>query len=254
MEPKPEGSVVPHDAVALVISRAAELEQHGAATGSSLDERAIVDIGKEVGLTPDAVREALAEYHAGLLQTPDIRRQTVVGPRFLVIERTVPGPLPAVDAQLEAWLSKMVLECCRRVGGRSIWRARQGALATIQRARKKIASQRTVDDVTEITVSLVEMPRDGGRDGAVRVRLEIECRSLRQSLVAMAIGGSVTGGAGAVAATGAAVASSEPLALLGVPVLAAVAAGTYLGSRVLYRRKLDETALVFEGALDDLGR
>lgn len=246
--------MVPHDVVALVINRAAELEQHGAAAGSSLDERAVVDIGREVGLPPAAVREALAEYHAGLLQTPDAKPETVVGPRFLVIERMVPGPLPRADADVEAFLNTMLFECCRRVAGRSMWRARKGALATIQRARKKIASQRTVDDVTEVTVNLVEVPGGGGRADAVRVRFEIECRSLRQGLVATAIGGPVTSGAGAAATTAAAVASDQPLALLGLPVLGAVAAGTYLGSRLVYRRKLAETAMVFEAALDGMSR
>jgi hypothetical protein len=255
MEHTPERSMVPPDVVALVISRAAELEQQGAFTaGDSFDERAVVDIGEEVGLTPAAVREALAEYQAGLLQTPDAKQQTVVGPRFLVVERTVPGPLPPVDAHVEIFLKSMVLECSRRVGGRSMWRARRGALATIQRAGKKVASQRTVDDVTEVIVNLVEVPAAPGHPGAVRVRFEIECRSLRQGLVATTVGGSAISGAGAVAATTAAVAFSEPVALLGLPVLGAVAAGTYLGSRMMYRRKLAETALVFEGALDGLGR
>ena len=98
------------------------------------------------------------------------------------------------------------------------------------------------------------MPAGPGGTAAVRVRYEIECRTLRQGLIGTTVGGSVISAGGGGAATTAAVAFSEPLALLGLPVLGAVAAGTYLGSRLTHRRKLAETELIFEGALDGFGR
>lgn len=248
--------MVPHDAVAMVISRAAELERHGGAVagGDELDESAVVDIGKEVGLTPAAVREALDEYHAGLLQTADAKQQTVVGPRILVVERTVPGSLPGVQAQVQGFLLSKLFECCRQVGSRSMWRPREGLLATMRRVGKRLGSDRTVDDVTEVTLSLAEVAGGHGQTAGVRVRFEIECRSLRRGLVATSVGGAAASGTGAAAATGAAIAFAEPLALLGLPVLGALAAGAYLGPRHVYRRKLEETALVFEGCLDALVR
>jgi hypothetical protein len=245
--------MVPHDVVASVIGRAAELERDYVSAGTTvLDEQAVVEIGRELGLTPAAVREALAEYHAGLLHTGDADRRTIVGPRVLVLERTVPGAIGVVEGQVQAFLEGKLLDCVRRTGDRTVWRPREGLIASLQRAGKRLGRDRPLDDVTEITVALVELPTAADRDPAVRVRLEIECRSLRQGLMATAAGGTVLGGAGAVAAAAAAIVLGDPLPLLGVPAGAAVAAGAYLGPRSAYRRKLAEVELIVQGGLDDL--
>jgi hypothetical protein len=244
---------VPHDVAAVVIGRAAELEHEGGAGGGAgLDEQAIVEIGRDVGLTPAVVRQALDEYHAGLLRTSPPDQQTVVGPRLLVIERTVPGPIGRVRAELEGFLEGKLFDCCRRAGYRSVWRPREGLIATIQRAGKRLSRDRTLDDVTEITVELVELPGAQGQAPGVRLRLEVECRALRRGLVATTLGGVGAGGAGALAAAGAAITMGDPTPLLGVPPLGALAAGAYLGPRSVYRRKLAEVELILQGGLDDL--
>jgi hypothetical protein len=244
--------VVPHEVVSAVIGRAAELERDGWATaGHGFDEQSVVEIGREVGLTPAVVRKALDEYHAGLLGS-DAEQQTVVGPRVLVVERTVPGSLSRVEGLVDALLQGKLFDCCRRSGNQSMWRPREGLLATIQRAGKRLSRDRTLDDVTEITVGLVELPAAPGPPASVRVRFEVECRAMRQGLVATTVGGVAAGGAGAVAVTGAAIVVGDPLPLLGLPALGALASGAYFGSRAVYRRKLAEVELVIQGGLDQL--
>jgi hypothetical protein len=243
---------VPHDVVAMVIGRAAELERAGSTVRTGLDEQAVVDIGREVGLTPTAVREALSEYHAGLLGADERERQTVVGPHTLVIERMVPGSIAQVDAQVSAVLERRLFDCCRRTGNRTVWRPRAGLIASLQRAGKRLGRDRPLDDVTEITVVLVELPATYGRPPSVRVRLEVECRSLRQGLVAATVGGILASGAGVLAVGGTALAIGDPLPLLGVPPLGALAVGSYVVPRGAYRRKLAEVDLILQGELDDL--
>lgn len=245
---------VHRDVAAIVIGRAAELEQDRATWGAGgLDERALVEIGRDVGLSAAAVRQALDEYHAGLLQPAAAERQTVVGPRSLVIERTVPGSIERVDAELTAFLTGKLFECCRRVEHRTVWRPREGLLASLQRFGKRFGKgDRTLEDVTEITMVLVALPAGDGRGPQVRVRLEAECASLRRGMVATAVGGVAVGGAGVAATAGAALLTGDPLPLLGLPPLGALAAGSYLGPRQVYRRKLSEVELVLQGGLDQL--
>ncbi|MDQ3384945.1 MAG: hypothetical protein M3503_02875, partial [Actinomycetota bacterium] len=63
------GRPVPEDAVAAVFARAAalDLEQAPGSPPLLLDEDALVEIGTAVGLTPAAVRQAVAEHRAGAL-------------------------------------------------------------------------------------------------------------------------------------------------------------------------------------------
>jgi hypothetical protein len=242
---------VPVDAAALIIGRAAELERAvGPSTG--LDERSLVEIGRDVGVSPEAVRHALDQYHAGLLSDPDPRRHTLIGPRTLRIERTVPGPIADVDAQLARFLRRQVFECCRRSGHRSVWRPAEGLLASVQRAGQRMGRRRTLVDVTELTAALVEVPGAEGREATVRVVIEAECRALRRGLHVAALGGAVTGGVGAAAATGAALVTGDPMPLLGTVPLAALAAGAYAGSRTVYRQRLAEVELTLQGAMDRL--
>jgi len=244
---------VPADVAAAVIGRAAELEQRrGTSHSAGFDEATLVEIGEDVGLSPDSVREALDQYHAGLLPTDDDRRETVVGPRTVIVERTVPGPIGRVDAMVSGLLSRKVFDCCRRSGYTTMWRPSEGLVASIQRTGKRLSRDRTLDDVTEINVSLIELPAAAGQVPQVRVTMEAECRSLRVGLGVTAVGGVAVGGAGALATAGAAVVGGEPLVLLGAPPLAALAAGSYFGARYTYRRKLADAELILQGGLDDL--
>jgi hypothetical protein len=253
---EPAGPMIPVEAATDVIRRAAELELEGSAGSTAgLDERAIVEIGEEVGLTPAAVAEALAEYRAGLLPgEDDVERPGLVGPRHLVIDRTLPGTLAEVHAGIAGLLERQLLDCCRRTEHRSLWRPRAGLLASVQRAGRKLTRERLLEDLTEVRVTLAALPAAEDRPPSVRVRLEVECQALQRGLTSTAVGSLVVGGGGAVAAAGIALATGDPTPLIGVPILGGAAAGGVLGSRRAYRRKLADVELVLEGALDDLER
>lgn len=250
---RPPRPAIPADAAADVIRRAAELEQtRGVGESELLDEQVLLEIGREVGLEPALMREALDEYHAGLLDGAGAEQRTLVGPRHLVIDRTVPGSLAQVERAVHRLLEDKLLERCRQDGNRSVWRPRPGLVASLQRAGRKLSRLRLLEDVTQVGLALVELPSEGGRPPSVRVRLEVECRALRQGLMSAAVSGIVLGGGGSIAAAGAAIATGDPLPLLGVPVLGAAAAGGLLGARSSYARKLAEVDLVLQGGLDNL--
>lgn len=245
------GRSIPREAVARVIARAAELEQEsGAAEGTELDERALLEIGEDVGLSPELVRAALDEYSAGMLDRR--QRKTLIGPRTLIVERTLPGTLELVEPRLRGYLQDNLFECWRRSGGRSVWRPREGLLASVQRTVKKLANGRVLRDVTEISVGVVEVPAAEGQEPGVRIRLEVEARALREGLIAAALSGAVIGGVGGIAAAVVAIVIGEPLPLLGVPAGGAIAAATYYGPRQAYLRRLEEIEFFLQSGLDRL--
>ena len=234
-----------------MIARAAELEEEsGVGGGGGLDEQALLEIGEDVGLSPDLVRVALDEYSAGMLGRRE--RRTLIGPRALVFERTLPGSLEQVDAMVSGYLASQLFERWRRSTSRAVWRPREGVIASVQRTVKKLARGKVLADVTEITVGMVEVPGAEGQHPTVRVRFEVEAGGLRQGLVATAIGGSVLGGIGAVAATGVAISMGDPTPLLGVPAGGALAAATYYLPRHSYLHKLKEIEFFLQSGMDDL--
>jgi hypothetical protein len=101
---------------ATVFRRAAELEAAGVRGDAVLDDQALEDAGREVGLSPASIREALAELRGGaLVPGPAITWGTVSS------SRAVAGPRGDVLAALDDVARRNLLGVVRSTGAETVW-------------------------------------------------------------------------------------------------------------------------------------
>lgn len=220
------------DDVALVLQRAAELDQRDD-DESRFDPAVLEEVAEEAGLPREAVRQAIAELRAGALTATE---PTPTGWVSVVRHRVAPGPTQRVLAEAERFLTKQLFTPRRRQPTWSVWVPRQGLRADIARSTDFNGRLR-LDAVDEVALAVVEEPGDEAR---VHVRIELRRRVRRAARVmAIASGGAAAGGAGAAAVV---VAGIDPLLLAaGVPALAGAAGSTRAFVRV--RRRHDRVLL-----------
>jgi hypothetical protein len=116
---------------AVVFRRAAELEaagMHGDAQ-AVLDDAALEDIGRDVGLSPESVRAALVEMRHGLTEVqPPLAWATVLRCRTVRAERAY------VEAFLDDEARENLLTAVRRDHGVTVWAPPAGAAAVVVRS------------------------------------------------------------------------------------------------------------------------
>ena len=137
----PRGSKPPvkldRAALERVLARAAELQSTiSAETPAVITEDEIVAIGREVGLSPEHLRQALAEERSRVVMVEEhgfIARN--FGPGYATASRVVPGKPDQILATLDRWLSKeQTLTMKRRFADRMTWEAKGGFESTVRRA------------------------------------------------------------------------------------------------------------------------
>jgi hypothetical protein len=211
------------DEVALVLRRAAEIE---AETGDDLtdptryDPAAIEAAAGEVGLSPTAVRQAVAELRVGSLGGPAggavARRGRRRRPSDLVAEQRSVGRSPeAVLGSLDRLLRGHLFQPGRRTADRAVFRPRDDLVARLRRRLDFVGTIR-LDGVS--WVSAVATPADGG----TLLRVEAELARSRSSVVA----GSAAAGGGVATLMGLGGALFHEPAL----VISALPAGTLIGA------------------------
>lgn len=175
------------DEVARVLRRAAELDlAAGGPTDEGLPVASLEAAAAEVGLPAAAVRQAVAELRAGMLDEP--RRP----PRGLIVEAgVVPHTPEQAVAMVGSWLESQAFTYHRLRDGAHVWRPRQDLVGKLQRAFDWFSPVR-IKEVEEVAVRAVAV-----EEGTL-VRLEAR---LPGSLVAApgigaGVGGAVGGGAG----------------------------------------------------------
>ena len=174
--PRPDAAV-PRAALERVLARAAELQVAGAEAPESISESQLLEIGREVGLDPDAIRVAIAEERGRSPRLPDTpgRIERALGDAHLAAQRTVPATPDAALATLDRWLQReeqFVVK--RRFGQRMSWERQRNPFAAISRSLSgKPADLQKVDEV-----SVVVTPVDGTRS---LVRLDADMRLHRKA-------------------------------------------------------------------------
>src|SRR3954467_2115978 len=120
-----------------VLARAAELQtsEMGDSSGM-LSEAEIVELGKEAGMSPEHLRQAIAEERArSAAPTDSSFASTIIGPSFVRASRIVTGkPQELLDA-IDGWMQRQEsLQIKRRFSERIVWEPRGDLVAGIQRA------------------------------------------------------------------------------------------------------------------------
>lgn len=119
-----------------VLGRATELQARGGDDdGGGLTEAQLIDLAKEVGLSPENVREALAEERSRIEVTPDSSAGfSLLGSATVQAARTVPGDVASTLAALDQWMQRTEsLQVMRRYPDQLIWEPRQDFLSAIRR-------------------------------------------------------------------------------------------------------------------------
>ncbi len=199
------------DAVARILARAQEIEQPDPVDAPGVEPAALIEAATEVGIDPNAVRDAMA-IERFTVEAPDRRRlDRLSGPAIVVIEREVPLTVADSLDGLEAWLTsvhRLVVD--RRDPSRLVAARRTDASARVGRTvsgwrgdgRLGGVEGLVVEAVPQVVGSTPTHPRT-----LVRVRADRrDARSLRLG------GGGTVGLAGVGAGTLTAVATGATLA------------------------------------------
>lgn len=245
--PNPPGTALTRAALERVLARAAQLQ---GSTGESDDagamtEAQIVDLGKEVGLSTEAVRQALAEERSRTIVPEESGLlASLAGPSAITAARTVPGSAPAVLAALDAWMQRNEgLEVKRRFADQLVWEARRDFFSTFRRALTVSGSGlelAAADNVSAIVADVAP--------GQSHARIVADFRSTRRERTMTGVALTLLF---AILITG-------PLLAIGIPVLLAALLGTavpaigLLVTRTRYAHVVARAQIAMEQALDRL--
>ncbi|MEX1185941.1 MAG: hypothetical protein WEA80_05070 [Gemmatimonadaceae bacterium] len=132
------GRTLDRAALDRVLARAAEIQLAGAVgdTGEEISETQIIEIGKEVGLSPGVLRQALAEERTRvqLIEESGLVAK-VAGPSYAAASRTVAGEPVRVLALVDSWMrDNECLQVQRRFGERIVWEPQRGLWSGIKRS------------------------------------------------------------------------------------------------------------------------
>ena len=235
-------------AVERVLARAAELQ---AATGDAADnegqltEAQLVDLGREVGLSAEHIRQALAEERTRVAvpeESGTIAR--FAGVARVVATRVVTGKPAEVLESLDTWMQREeCLQVMRQFPDRVTWEPRRDAFGLVRRTlnfgRDYALARASAIAATAVAVD----------DRRTLVRLEADLRPLRARAAAqgVAVAGLGAASAGAMAIMG----FAAPV--LVVPVALGLAVG-YGGPRSYHQRSVARGQLALEQVLDRLER
>jgi hypothetical protein len=132
----PGGSLAPLDRAALerVLARATELQARLSEAPDELTEKELLDLGNEVGISAEHMRQAIAEERTRVVLPEETG---VVGSWFgstvAAASRVVPGTPAEVLAQIDNWMQRQeLLRVRRRIGDRLTWEARRDFVGSMQ--------------------------------------------------------------------------------------------------------------------------
>jgi hypothetical protein len=157
----PPGNAITRSALDRVLARAAQLQ--GASgegdDAGTMTEAQIIELGKEVGLSSAAVRQALAEERSRTIlpeETGIVAKLS--GVSVASAARTVPGSAAVVLSALDGWMQRNEgLEIKRRFADQLVWEARRDFFSTFRRALTVTGSGlelASADDVTAIVADV----------------------------------------------------------------------------------------------------
>lgn len=246
----------PLDRAALerVLARAAELQAGQAEPAEEMSEAQLIEVGKEVGISAEHVRLALAEERTRV-QLPEERG--VVGGLFggegVAASRVIVGSANELLARLDDWMQKEeALRAKRRFSDRLTWEARRDFLGTVQQGLNFSGRAYALSSADEVGATIVAV--DATR---CMVRLDAAHAHSRQRNVlgsSLLAGGGVLG-AGGIMALATLIPEGSVLfgALLGTLPATAGAALGYAVARG-QRRRVARAQLALEQILDRLER
>ncbi|HEY2376521.1 MAG TPA: hypothetical protein VGH98_11155 [Gemmatimonadaceae bacterium] len=230
-----------------VLSRAAELQAGSGEPEEVMSEEQILELGKEVGLSSDHLRQALAEERTRVAPPASESGLSakLLGGARVGASRTVPGrPRDVLDA-IDVWMQRQeCLQLKRQFPDRIVWEARRDLVGTVRRALNVGGRGYALARAHEVAATAVAV--DGAR---TLVRIDADLAPFRSSLARQSSGVTVLG-----------VAAGGVLVALHFAIAAAVAPPVLIGTGALYlarginSRTASAAQLALEQLLDGLER
>lgn len=178
------------DALERVLSRAAQLQAVDAdPSDAMLTEGQLLEVGREVGLSPQHIRQALAEERSRILVPEEHGGMArIFGSARVHASRTVRASTESVFRSLELWMQREEsMQVKRRLADRMTWEPRSGFITEVRRGLNLGGFGYHLSRAEEVAATVV--PVDSDR---VLVRLEADLANVRFQRVAS--GGAVVGG------------------------------------------------------------
>jgi hypothetical protein len=249
--PRPPISVPKLDRASLerVLARAAELQ--GAAgdadPSEQFTEEQLIELGKEVGLSPQNLRQALAEERTRSVLPEDEHGlgTSVFGPSRICAGRTVPGKPSDVLAAINAWMQKQeTLIVKRQHADRIVWEPSRDIGVVIKRAFKPGGRDFALANSHEVSATVIAID-----DARVHVVLDGSFENLRGRAIGQTAGGGLIG-----IAVGTGIwAIGLAAAVVAAPVVVATVGG-FVIARASQRKSITRAQLALEQLLDTLER
>jgi len=230
-----------------VLARAAELQAGTGDTPEEFTEDQLLELGKEVGLSPQHLRQALAEERTRSSVTTDERGITasLFGPRRVSASRTVPGKASEVLATIDAWMQRQELLIVKRHhADRIVWEPRHDFLVGVKRALKIGGRDYALSQSHETAATVVQVD-----DARVHVGLDADLSTTRRRSATSVFAGSAASAAGAAAMIVMGVV--VPIAVAPIVIVPAIAMA---GARTIQARVVSRAQLALEQLLDRLER
>ena len=240
----------------MVIRRAAELQARAAEdpAGGGLTEAEAIRIGREIGISPQHLRRALAETGTTEVQAPGMATR-VLGPAWVHASRTVPGGAAEVQDEINQYLvGRERLAPIRRFPDRTTYgKSRENEFVRmIQMTQEALQSRKRQPPVgagfklrqareVEVAVQPLE-------EGYSYVTLSVDLSNMRTGLAITGV--SLGGGLGLATAAVLGVAIDPAAALLGAPLLP----GAMWGTKMAQVKQAVHAQTHLESILDCLER
>lgn len=254
--PASAGSSTPLDRAATerVLARAAELQALSGDTAErGLTEAQLVELGNEVGISVENVRQALAEERT---RVAVVEEHGVIGswfgPTIASSSRVVRGTPAEVMALLDAWMQKEeLLRVRRRFGDRVTWEARRDFMGALQSSFNIGGRPYALTSAEEVGAHVVAVDQ-----GRVLVRIDADFAPSRRRSVGWA---SVTAGLGVTSGAGILALGSLAPELAGLVIAGAIGTVSTLTGGLIsaavakaQRGKIARAQLALEQILDRL--
>lgn len=193
--PHDDSGRISRERAARILARAHELAgDDGVADATGLEPEALVEAAAEVGIDPDAVRDALAVERFSVEAEAPARLDRVAGPATVVVERVVALSVGELLDRVDSWLTVGHRLRTDRRGDVLVASKRSDTAASVGRTLAGLVGEGRLGDVRRLRVEAVPQ-RTGASAGSARARVRIAADRAADRTTRLG-GGSVLGAAG----------------------------------------------------------
>lgn len=241
----PDRHRIDRAALERIIHRAAELQARERDIGEGLTEKELMQLGREVGIPPSLLQQALLEEQTRAVVPAEPGFVTwLSGPAQVAAQRSVPGEAGNLQEALHQCMTDdELLTVKRRYSDQTSWEPRRDIVAGLKRSLDFGARPYELARAKEVVGKVTRID-----DGRCHVRLVADLSNTRRMHVRS---GAALAGTGAVASViGVTIGVLVPVAL--IPAAAAVLIG--FGVARQRRARIERAQVALEQILDRLER